>query len=141
MTFNNRSVSICEPIILKFNRRESDVDFLSPPVPGSDCSPYYYPPVGEALSQFPAGWTTATILPGDVKAQAKWAKIQPMIPTGIAVKVCIVSESFINIQIDKAHSRIQLPTPLEIRIAGGHAQRVPRPSIQGFLKISKGFLR
>ncbi|TFK19521.1 carbohydrate esterase family 4 protein [Coprinopsis marcescibilis] len=46
----------------------------------SECIPYYYESVNLRLSSFPAIWSPATILPGDVNAENKWESIEPFVP-------------------------------------------------------------
>ncbi|KAG6336206.1 hypothetical protein ID866_2883 [Astraeus odoratus] len=50
------------------------------PDPNLECTPYYYPPVGDAKSNFPRTWTLATLVPGDTEAQSKFQSIQGQIP-------------------------------------------------------------
>ncbi|KAG9312594.1 carbohydrate esterase family 4 protein [Chiua virens] len=47
-----------------------------------ECIPYYYAPVGQAVSagKFPPVWTPATIIANDTNAQAKYQSIQSQIP-------------------------------------------------------------
>ncbi|KAF9547617.1 glycoside hydrolase/deacetylase [Agrocybe pediades] len=48
--------------------------------PNQECEPYYYEPIGKALASFPPIWETASILPEDGNALAKFASIQASIP-------------------------------------------------------------
>ncbi|KAJ8595104.1 carbohydrate esterase family 4 protein [Rhizopogon salebrosus TDB-379] len=48
--------------------------------PNEECTPYSYPPVASAVSQYPANWQPATIVNGDTNAQAKYESIQSQIP-------------------------------------------------------------
>ncbi|KAI6144947.1 carbohydrate esterase family 4 protein [Pisolithus tinctorius] len=48
--------------------------------PNIECTPYQYPPVGNAKNNFPLSWTAATILSGDSDAQAKYQSIESLIP-------------------------------------------------------------
>lgn len=55
---------------------QGEAQILDPTV---ECSPYQYPPVDNAQSNFPSSWTVATILPGDSAAQAKYQSIESLI--------------------------------------------------------------
>ncbi|KAF8546037.1 hypothetical protein OG21DRAFT_1264723, partial [Imleria badia] len=50
--------------------------------PTTECTPYYYAPVSEAIAagKFPPIWTPATIVQGDTNALAKYQSIQSQIP-------------------------------------------------------------
>ena len=54
--------------------------------PNLECTPYYYAPVGQAISEFPTIWTPATLLANDTAGQALWANISSSIPTNILPK-------------------------------------------------------
>lgn len=58
--------------------------------PNKECEPYYYEPIGKALASFPPIWETASILPGDENALAKFASIQNSIPD-IPPKVSLIN--------------------------------------------------
>ncbi|KAJ2919081.1 hypothetical protein MD484_g1302, partial [Candolleomyces efflorescens] len=46
----------------------------------SECTPYYYAPVNSRLSSFPTIWQPASILHGDINAEAKWDSIKRTVP-------------------------------------------------------------
>ncbi|KAH7910673.1 carbohydrate esterase family 4 protein [Hygrophoropsis aurantiaca] len=46
----------------------------------AECQPYDYPPVDAAIGNFPVNWATATILPNDIAAAAKYQSIVGLIP-------------------------------------------------------------
>ena len=48
--------------------------------PNKECEPYFHPPIVNALASFPPIWQSATILPGDTNAQAKWDSIKANVP-------------------------------------------------------------
>ncbi|KAI9454636.1 carbohydrate esterase family 4 protein [Boletus coccyginus] len=50
--------------------------------PSVECTPYYFAPVGQAVSagKFPPVWTPATIIANDTNALAKYQSIQSQIP-------------------------------------------------------------
>ncbi|ESK94328.1 carbohydrate esterase family 4 protein [Moniliophthora roreri MCA 2997] len=48
--------------------------------PAEQCRPYNYPPLAGQSVNFPPVWATATILPNDAAARAKWDEISPGIP-------------------------------------------------------------
>ncbi len=75
----------------KLERRQTqynDATFAQINDPNQECNPYYVPAVNALLSNYPAVWETADILPSDTAAQAIWQKIQAsgIIPPGITPK-------------------------------------------------------
>jgi len=48
--------------------------------PNAECTVYSYPPVSQAISQFPAIWQPATLLASDSAGQAFWANISAGVP-------------------------------------------------------------
>ncbi|KAF5371628.1 hypothetical protein D9758_003595 [Tetrapyrgos nigripes] len=62
-------------------QEEAQIKGALPPLdPNAECAGYYYAPVSNALSQFPAPAAQAHMVPGDTEAQDKFNSIKDLIP-------------------------------------------------------------